>query len=69
SALEIGVLEMTGIGYRQMDRVIEKLKEVTSDDVQSVASRYFGDDTLTVGTLVPLPLDHNKKPPQMPLRH
>lgn len=68
-ALEIGVLEMTGIGYRQMDRVIEKLKEVTSDDVQSVASRYFGDDTLTVGTLIPLPLDHNKKPPQAPLRH
>lgn len=68
-ALEIGALEITGVGYQQMDRVIEKLKEVTSDDVQSVAARYFGDDTLTVGTLVPLPLDHNKKPLQAPIRH
>lgn len=55
-ALEIGVLEMTGIGYQQMDRIIEKLKGVTSEQVQSVAARYFGDDALTVGTLVPLPL-------------
>ncbi len=68
-ALEIGVLEMTGVGYQKMDRVIEQLKSVTPSEVQSVASRYFGDDALTVGTLVPLPLDHNKKPPQMPLRH
>lgn len=67
-ALEIGMLEMTGVGYRQMDRMIEKLKEVTSSEVQSVAARYFGDDALTVGTLVPLPLDH-KKPPQLPIRH
>lgn len=68
-ALEIGVLEMTGIGYRHMDRVIEKLKAVTSGEVQSVAARYFGDEALTVGTLVPLPLNHRKKPPQAPVRH
>jgi zinc protease len=68
-AMEIGVLEMTGTGYRQMDRVIEKLKSVTSDEVQSVAARYFGDDALTVGTLIPLPLDTEKKPLEVSLRH
>ncbi|MCL1887169.1 MAG: insulinase family protein [Betaproteobacteria bacterium] len=68
-ALEIGVLEMSGVGYRQMDRMIEKLKAVTSADVQSVAARYFGDDSLTVGTLVPLPLNPGKRPPQVPIRH
>ncbi|MDR0933789.1 MAG: insulinase family protein [Burkholderiaceae bacterium] len=68
-AMEIGVLEMTGIGYRQMDKVIEKLKAVTADDVKAVAARYFGDDALTVGTLSPLPLSQARKLPQTPLRH
>ena len=68
-AMEIGVLEMTGVGYRNMGRVIEKLKGVTAQDVQSVATRYFGDEALTVGILVPLPLDHVKKPSQLQLRH
>ena len=56
-AMEIGVLEMLGIGYQQMDRLIEKLKAVSSDDVKSVAQRYFDDDQMTVGILDPLPPD------------
>lgn len=71
-AMEIGSMEMTGLSYRQIDRLIERLRAVTSQQVQSVASRYFGDDALTVGTLVPLPLA-GKKPapaaaPESPLR-
>lgn len=54
-ALEIGVLEMTGVGYQNRDRLIEKLRNVTAAQVQSVAARYFGEDALTVGTLAPLP--------------
>lgn len=68
-ALEIGVLEMTGVGYQQMDHIIEKLKTVTPAQVQTVAAKYFADDALTVGTLVPLPITHEKQAPQAPLRH
>lgn len=53
-AFEIGALEMTGVGYKNRDRLIEKLKGVTASQVQSVAARYFGEDGLTVGTLVPM---------------
>lgn len=69
-AMEIGVMEMTGISYKQIDRIIEKLGQVTAKQVQSVAARYFNDDQLTVATLVPLPLD-DRKPAQPPagLRH
>ena len=69
-AMEIGVMEMTGISHKQIDRIIEKLGQVTAKQVQSVAARYFNDDQLTVATLVPLPLD-DKKPAQPPagLRH
>jgi len=71
-AMEIGSMEMTGLPYRQIDRLIERLRTVSSAQVQAVASRYFGDDALTVGTLVPLPLS-GKKPapatvPNEPLR-
>lgn len=55
-AMEIGVFEMTGVGQKQIDRVIEKLKAVTSQQVQQVAKKYFADNLLTVATLVPVAL-------------
>jgi zinc protease len=55
-AMEIGVMEMTGVSHTQIDRIIEKLRAVSSQQVQAVAQRYFGDDALTVATLEPLPL-------------
>ena len=38
------------------DRLLALLQNVTPAEVQSVAARYFGDDQLTVGTLVPQPV-------------
>lgn len=69
-AMEIGVMEMSGFSYKDTDRVIEKLRAVTPQQVQAVAQKYFGDDALTVGTLVPLPVTE-KKPAAAPagLRH
>ncbi|RZI43505.1 insulinase family protein [Herbaspirillum sp. HC18] len=69
-AMEIGTMEMSGLSHTKIDRIIEKLKEVTAEQVQAVAKKYFSDDTLTVATLVPLPLSE-KKPHEPPkgLRH
>ena len=64
-AMEIGVLEMAGAGYQQMDVLIEKLKAVSSDDVRAVAGRYFGDDTMTVGILEPLPPGSGQSQPSV----
>ena len=69
-AMEIGVMEMTGISYKQIDRIIEKLGQVTAKQVQAVAAKYFNDDQLTVATLVPLPLtDRKPAAPPAGLRH
>ena len=69
-AMEIGVMEMTGVSHKQIDRIIEKLGQVTAKQVQAVAARYFNDDQLTVATLVPLPLEDKKPaPPPAGLRH
>ena len=56
-AMEIGVMEMSGISHKKVNRIIEKLSAVTAEQVQAVAAKYFGDDALTIATLVPLPLE------------
>lgn len=43
-------------------RVIAALRTITSAEVQAVAAKYFGDDQLTVATLLPHPVDTNRKP-------
>lgn len=69
-AMEIGMMEMSGLPYMQIDRLIEKLRAITPLQVQAVAQKYFGDDALTIATLVPLPLNEKKPapPPSGPLR-
>lgn len=44
------------------ERLIARLRAVTSEQVKSVAARYFGDDALTVATLLPQPADKTRKP-------
>ncbi len=60
-AMEIGAMEMSGLSYKDIDLIIERLRAVTPQQVQAVAQKYFGDDALTVATLVPLPMA-DKKP-------
>ncbi len=42
--------------------VIERLRTVTAAQVKAVAAKYFGDDALTVGTLLPQPISTQRKP-------
>ncbi|WP_374339111.1 M16 family metallopeptidase [Methyloversatilis sp.] len=70
-AMEIGRLEAAGYRWQDADLMLEKLRSVTSEEVQAVARKYFGDDALTVAVLDPQPLDPNAKPRAKPagLRH
>ena len=69
-AREIGAWEMSGLSYKTLDILVDKLKAVSAEQVQAVAKKYFNDDNLTVAVLDPQPLE-NKKPPKAPqgLRH
>lgn len=69
--MEIGASELSGISWRQLDRILERIRAVTSDEVKAVAGRYFTDDVLTVATLLPQPIDPRKPPRAAPaeLRH
>ncbi len=68
-AMEIGQLESTGLPYASGERMIERLKTVTAEQVQDVARRYFSDDALTVGVLDPQPMSATPRRPQAVPRH
>ena len=68
-AMQIGQLETMGYPYTLMDDYIDKIKRVTSAQIQEVAKKYFVEDRLTVVTLDPQPLDPNKKPQGKPHVH
>ena len=68
-AMEIGQTESAGIPYQKIDRMLEKLQQVTAAEVQAVAKKYFSDDTLTIGVLEPQPLDGKLRRPAVAARH
>jgi zinc protease len=59
-AMEIGMLEMSGFSWRDENRLLEGIREVSAEQVQTVAGRYFGDEQVTVAELDPLPLSTAK---------
>lgn len=67
-AMEIGSAETAGLGWRQLDLLLEKIRSVTPEQVQAVAKKYFVDDALTVATLDPQPIDPSGKP-RTPVSH
>ena len=70
-ARELGAYWIQGLPSNAGERLIQRLRGVTADQVKDVAARYFNDDQLTVGVLRPQPVDPNRKPRTPPpgLRH
>ena len=68
-AMESAQLEITGFAQRDGPRMLERIRAVTPAQIQDVARRYFGDDTLTVVTLLPQPVSEKRTPPPAGLRH
>jgi zinc protease len=69
-ARQIGSFVMADLPPNATDLFVEKLKQVTAEQVREVARKYLVDETLTVAYLDPQPLD-SKKPSAPPagLRH
>jgi zinc protease len=65
-AQEQGFQWVLGLPPDTDERLIARLRQVTAAQVQAVAKKYFGDDQLTVATLIPQPRDPNAKPRMPP---
>jgi zinc protease len=59
-AMQMGMLETIGLGWRKLDEYPERIRAITAEQVQAVARKYLIKDGLTVATLDPQPL--NDKP-------
>jgi zinc protease len=54
-AMEMGQFEAAGGSWRDAERVPERLRAVTAEQLRDVAARYLTEDRLTVGVLEPQP--------------
>jgi zinc protease len=69
-AMQIGMLEGTGLSWRDLDDYPHRLQAVTAEQVQAVARKYLVDDQLTVAVLDPQPIDETApKHKEMPHGH
>ena len=62
-AMELAGLEIVGLSHRDADRILEKIRSVTVDEVRAVAAKHFTDDRLTVATLLPQPIGERRPAP------
>jgi len=52
-AREIGAMEITGISHRTIDLQLQKLREVTPEQVREVARKYYVEDAFTIAYFDP----------------
>jgi zinc protease len=69
-AREIGAMEIGGISHKTIDLQLEKLRQVTPEQVREVARKYYVEDALTIAHLDPQPLAGERPaPPPAGARH
>lgn len=52
-AMELGLLETIGIGWQNTDKYTKAINEITPEQIQQVAQRYFQENNMTVAELRP----------------
>ena len=63
-ARELGSNWVQGLPLDASTRLIAQLRTITASEVQAVAGKYFSDDQMNMATLLPQPIDPNRKPRQ-----
>lgn len=53
-AMELGMLETTGVGWRVGEQYEANIRKITAKQVQAVAKKYLLEDGLTIARLVPV---------------
>jgi len=56
-AMQLGTLETVGLGWQKKDEYLQKIREVTAEQVRQVAQKYLIDNRLTVANLDPQAID------------
>ena len=67
--MQIGQLATMGYDWHMLKTYPDKLKAITSAQIQTVAKKYLVKDNMTLATLDPQPIDPNAKPQGKPHQH
>ncbi len=59
-AMQIGMLETVGLGWRKLDEYVDRVRAITAEQVKAVANKYLIEDSLTIAVLEPQPLAASK---------
>jgi len=62
-AMQLGILETVGLGWKKVDEYVDKVNKVTAQQVRDVARKYLLDDHLSVAYLEPQPIKDGKTAP------
>lgn len=58
-AMQLGMLETVGLSWKVADEYVDKVNQVTAEQVREVARKYLLEDKLSVAYLEPLPITGN----------
>jgi zinc protease len=55
-AMQLGMLETVGLGWKKADEYVDKVNRITAEQVRDAARKYLIEDKLSVAYLEPLPI-------------
>jgi len=59
-ALKIGQAEASGIGWKEEEKYVERIKKITPEQIQQVAKKYLVPERKTIAILEPQSIDNSK---------
>lgn len=62
-AMQLGLLETVGLGWQRSDTLVDKVSQVTAEQIQAVAKKYLTDENLNIAYLAPQPIEEQAKTP------
>lgn len=60
-AMQLGMLETVGIGWEKVDEYVEKVTQITAEQVRDAARKYLLEDKLNIAYLDPQPIAEQKQ--------
>jgi zinc protease len=60
-AMQLGMLETVGLGWQKADEYVDKVNQVTAEQVRDVAKKYLIEDHLSIAYLEPQAINKTEK--------
>jgi len=60
-AMQLGMLETVGIGWEKVEEYVEKVNQITAEQIRAVARKYLVEEKLNIAYLDPQPITQPKK--------